>query len=64
MTRNGSNQRLPAWSYGAIAAVPALILIVFYAWLDTFSRIELLIPAVFWIAAFVIISLRRRSARS
>lgn len=57
-------RQLPAWAYGAIAAVPALILAAFWSRLDTLSRVELVIPALFWSSAFVIISLRRRAARS
>ena len=52
-------QQLPAWVYGAIALIPVLILTVFYARLDTISRIELAIPAVFWTIAFVVIAWRR-----
>ena len=52
-------QQLPAWVYGAIALIPVLILTLFYARLDTISRIELAIPAVFWTVAFAVIAWRR-----
>lgn len=59
-----TKKQLPAWAYGAIAAIPAAILFAFWAQLDPFSRTELLIPALFWSGAFIIISLRRRASRS
>jgi len=60
----GTKNRLPAWIYGAIAA--GLVAIVAAGWerFDALSRVELGIPALFWSSAFVIISLRRRAARS
>lgn len=60
----GTKKRLPAWAYGAIAVIPAAILAASWDRLDQLSRIELLIPALFWSGAFIIISLRRRAARS
>ncbi len=60
----GTQKRLPAWVYGAIAALLAGILAAGWGKLDALSRTELLIPALFWSSAFVIISLRRRAARS
>lgn len=55
--------KLPAWAYAAIAAIPISILLVFYARLDTLSRVELAIPAAFWTVAFVAIAWRRARHR-
>ena len=52
------NNRLPAWAYAAIAGGPATILAFFYDRLDAVSRLELLIPAVFWTLAFGVIGWR------
>ncbi|MFT3724007.1 MAG: hypothetical protein QM773_10670 [Hyphomonadaceae bacterium] len=64
MLRKGWAARLPLWVYGAIAGLLIFVLIVTWPRTDTFSRAELLIPAVFWAATFIIIGLQRRSARS
>ncbi len=52
-------KRLPAWFYGAIAGLPVVILATGWTRFDTGSRIELAVPALFWMGACVIISLRR-----
>lgn len=64
MLRNGSRTRLPLWVYGAIAALLIVLLFVLWRRSDTLERAELLVPAMFWTAAFIIIALRRRAARS
>jgi hypothetical protein len=52
-------RQLPLWVYGVIALVLVLALALSYARLDTVSRIELAIPAVFWTIAFAVIAWRR-----
>lgn len=52
-------KRLPAWFYGAIAGLLVVILAAGWTRFDTGARIELAAPALFWIGAFVIISLQR-----
>jgi hypothetical protein len=60
----GTKNRPPVWIYGVIAAVLIAILAAGWAHFDAVSRVELLIPVLFWSSAFVITSLRRRAARS
>lgn len=64
MLRKGYATRLPLWFYGVIAGLLVTILIATWRRTDALSRAELLIPAVFWTVAFIIIALQRRSARS
>jgi hypothetical protein len=59
-----SHRRLPLWVYAGIAAILVGILAVGWSRADTLTRAELLIPAAFWTAAFVVIALRRWLARS
>ena len=56
--------QLPIWAYGAVAGLLVIALAATWARTDTLPRAELLIPAVFWTTAFIIIALRRRSAGS
>ncbi len=51
--------RLPAWVYGAIALVPALILLFAADRLDTLSVIGLAIPAIFWSGYFSVVHWKR-----
>lgn len=55
-------RHLPTWFYGAIAALLIVVLAIAWGQLDAVGRVELALPAVFWTAAFITISLRRRLA--
>lgn len=52
-------KRLPAWFYGAIALVPALILLFFADRLDTLSVIGLAVGAISWSVVFSVIQWKR-----
>jgi hypothetical protein len=59
-----TKKQRPPSAYGAIAAIPAMILAAFRARLDPLSRIELLIPTLFWGGTFIISSLQPCAVRS
>ena len=60
----GSVGRLPLWAYGALAGLLVVLAIAWWTRADVLLRTELVIPAAFWSAAFIVIGLQRRAARS
>jgi hypothetical protein len=52
-------QRLPTSVYGAIASALGAMLVLFWNLLGPLDRLDLLIPAVFWTAAWAIVGWRR-----